>query len=239
MTELIRVHYDKCDSTNLRAKEYLKENKPERAVFTADYQSAGRGRQGKSFYSPKSTGLYMTYVFRADLPLYDAVSVTTAAAAAVCHALEKVSGKTLSVKWVNDIYKDGKKICGILAESVINSVTKLVDYVIIGVGVNLTTDNFPDDIKSVAGCLDFGDKQAVLEAIICEFDKIADNPTDRSFMDYYREKSLVIGKNIICITKDGQQNAFALGVDNDGGLQVKFDDGTEKTLTSGEISIRF
>ncbi len=232
------IRYDICDSTNLRAKEYVKQNKIDRAVFIANAQSQGRGRQGKSFYSPENTGIYMTYVFRADMPLYSAVSVTTYAAAAVCKALETVSAKDLQIKWVNDIYLEGKKICGILAESVMDSKSKNVEYVIIGVGVNVTTSEFPDDIKDIASSLGDVDKQKIIDAIISGFDEIADNPTDRKFMEYYRQKSMVLGKEITVISKSGTRYATAISVDDDGGLKIRLSNGTEEILNSGEISLK-
>ena len=109
---ITRIHYDMCDSTNLRAREYLKEHSPDALLITASGQSAGRGRQGKSFFSPKDTGLYLTFAFRTSLALDSLCFVTTAAAAKVCAALETLCGRPLSIKWVNDIYCENKKICG-------------------------------------------------------------------------------------------------------------------------------
>lgn len=237
MNKLKIIQYDICDSTNTRAKEYIKNEKTDRALFIANEQSAGRGRQGKSFYSPKDTGIYMTYVFACDMPRTSIVSVTTSAACAVCRALERVSQKKLSIKWVNDIYLGDKKICGILTECVTNRVTNGTLYVIIGIGVNLTTELFPDDISEIAASLGDFDKQTIIENIVSELEKIADNPTFKD-MDYYKSHSMVIGRQITCITNGETKNAMALDIDNDGGLVVKFENGDVKTLTSGEISIR-
>ena len=238
MSDILKIQYDICDSTNTRAREYLRENEVSRAVFVANAQTNGRGRQGKSFYSPADTGVYMSYVFRADLPFTDAANVTTAAAAYVCSALESLCKKNLSVKWVNDIYLEGRKICGILAESVFDSCSKNIKYVIIGIGVNLCTEDFPSEIENIAGNLGFSEKEKVVDALLEAMNKLADNPCGREFMDYYRKKSSVIGKNIVCISNGECKKALALDVDDLGGLVVKYENGEVETLRSGEISIR-
>ena len=235
---MIKLHFDICDSTNLRAREFLKENAVDRLLVTATEQSAGRGRQGKSFFSPKGTGVYMTYAFRADIPFCSAVGITTFAAAAVCEALETLSGKRLGIKWVNDIYLEDKKICGILAETVALPHTNIVQYIIIGVGINLTTDFFPEDIRDIAGSLGFSDRDKVISAVTSALGEIAAVPEDRSFMDYYRSRSTVLGQDIICITNQKSVAAKVLSIDDDGGLLVELEDGTTEILRSGEISLR-
>ena len=233
-----KIHYDVCDSTNTRAKEYLRQNDVDRLIVTADMQTGGRGRQGKSFYSPDKTGVYMTYCFKAALPICSAVAVTTYAAAAVCRALEKVCKRDFSIKWVNDIYKDGKKVCGILAENIIDATTGETKHIIIGVGINLSTKYFPDDIKDTAASIDFDDKQKIIDAIIKQLGLMAKSPLDRSFMDYYRARSIVLGKEIICIRDEKEQKAYVIEIDNDGGLLVQYTNGTKEILNSGEISLK-
>ncbi|MBQ8605921.1 MAG: biotin--[Clostridia bacterium] len=235
---ITKIHYDICDSTNLRAREYLKENAAERLLITANAQSAGRGRQGKSFFSPHGTGVYMTFAFKADFPLKDAAYITTAAAAKVCGALEKLTDKRLFIKWVNDIYCDNKKICGILCESVVNQPSGMVEYIIIGVGINLTTEIFPKELSGIAGSLGFENRSAVISAVTDALCEIASDPCDRSFMDYYRTRSMVIGREIICIINGQEKAGRALSIDDEGGLCVQFSDGERAILTSGEISLK-
>lgn len=235
---IVKIHYDLCDSTNLRAREYLKEHSPKALLITANAQSAGRGRQGKSFFSPKDTGLYMTFAFRANVTFDSVCFVTTAAAAKVCDALERVCGDRLFIKWVNDIYYKNKKICGILCESVVNYHNNMVDYVIIGVGVNLCTEKFPKELEDIAGSIGIFDKTALLDEVTRSLCDIANSPTDCSFLDYYRSRSMVIGKDILCITVSGDRLAHVLGIDDCGGLIVRYEDGVQDVLRSGEISIR-
>lgn len=237
MTDIQYFNFDVCDSTNTRAKEYLKQNSCDTAVFTANQQTAGRGRQGKSFFSPKDCGVYMTFVKHIELDLCDTVFTTTFAACAVCRALEHLSGMPLKIKWVNDIYLNGKKICGILTESITDIETGKAKYVVIGVGVNLTAA-FPDELADTAGNLGALDKDAVIREIVRELSVIGDCPHGRLYMEYYREHSLVIGRQITCFENGRAYSAFVVDVDDDGGLVVKTPQNEIKILRSGEISVR-
>lgn len=220
------IYYDMTDSTNLRAKEYIKNHRPTRAVIVASGQSAGRGRLGRDFYSPAGTGIYMTYILRAEGSLCDAVRITTASAVAVAEAI----GENARIKWVNDIYIDGKKVCGILTEAV-NEGKDL--YIIIGIGINVTTEHFPDDLKDSAGSIGNTDK-AELVARIC--DSLYDVETV-DYIDRYRQRLLWRGEQIVYIENNKAVPATLVDVDDAGGLIV-MTDGNKKTLHSGEISIR-
>lgn len=138
--------YDVIPSTNDEARKFLIKAPCDRAVFVARGQTAEKGRLGRSFYSPTDTGIYMTYVFRVEKICNETVRITTAASAAVAKALDCGA----KIKWVNDLYLCGKKICGILTETV-----KIAEYnyIMIGVGINLTTIDFPDDIRHKAGAI--------------------------------------------------------------------------------------
>ncbi len=220
------IFYDMTDSTNLRAREYIKSHRPDRAVIVANGQSAGRGRLGREFYSPLNTGIYMTYILRASGELCDAVRITTAAAVAVAEAI----GNDARIKWVNDIYVGGKKVCGILTEAVKQDADL---YIIIGIGINVTTEVFPDDIKSRAGSIGNRDKSELV-ADIC--DRLFDVET-ADYIDCYRERLLWCGQEIVYIENNDSIPATLVDVDDDGGLIVS-DNGNKKTLRSGEITIR-
>lgn len=227
--------YDITDSTNTRAKEYVKANDCDRALFIANAQSEGRGRQGKSFYSPDSTGLYMTYVFKADMPLTDTVHITTAASVAVLEAIKQVSGKSPLIKWVNDIYLDNKKICGILCETVTDYKTGRVTHVIIGVGINLETKEFPKEIEGIAGSLGSVDKNTLLDLIVKNLDKYCKDGVP--FIEIYRQNSLVIGKEITYTRNGASHTAIASAINDEGGLIIN-ETGRISVLSSGEISIK-
>ena len=227
--------YDITDSTNTRAKEYVRQNDCECALFIANAQSAGRGRQGKSFYSPDSTGLYMTYVYKTDMALTDTVYITTAASVAVLEAIKQVSGKSPLIKWVNDIYLEGKKICGILCETVTDYKTGRVTHLIIGVGINLETTLFPKEIEDIAGSLGSVDKDKLSDLIVKNLEKYCIN--GEPFLETYRQNSLVIGNDIVYIKNGVSHTAHATGIDDNGGLIIN-ENGTVMTLSSGEISVK-
>ncbi len=124
-------------STNLTAKQLAAEGAPHGTLVAANHQTGGRGRRGRSFASPPGTGLYLSMVLRRALPMQNAVLVTSAAAVAVCRAVEAVSGKRLGIKWVNDLYFYGKKCCGILTEAAADVESGGLEHLVVGIGVNL------------------------------------------------------------------------------------------------------
>ena len=200
-------------------------------------QTAGRGRQGKSFYSPAKTGVYLSLVIHPMSRLQDAVTATTAAAVAVCRAVEDLTDKKPGIKWVNDVYLDGRKICGILTEAVTDFETQTVTSVIVGIGINVSTESFPDDVEN-ASCLNVNVSRArLIAAVANELNRIV-NSSYEDYIDYYRSRSIIIGEDIDVVINGEHTYARALGIDNQGGLEIQLSDGTLTTLHSGEISIR-
>lgn len=231
------LYLSTVDSTNNYCKRLLAEGRQGAFLVAADRQTAGRGRQGKSFYSPAGTGVYFSLVIRPDTSLQNAVTATTAAAVAVCKAIEGLTDKKPKIKWVNDVYLDGKKICGILTEAITNFEEGTVDSVIVGIGINISTDDFPNDIKD-AGCLNTSvSKSKLVAETVNELLNIAAGDY-KSFIDYYRSHSLVIGKKIRFIQNGAVTPATAVAIDETGGLEVELEDGDHTILRSGEISIR-
>ena len=233
-----RVEYYKTlDSTNNVAKRIIAEGEDDVLLVVGEEQTAGRGRQGKSFYSPGGTGIYMSLVVHPMIELQNAVTATTAAAVAVCRAIESLTDKKPMIKWVNDVYLNGKKICGILTEAVTDFETQTVSSIIIGIGINLTTKYFPRDVQN-ASCLNADVKRAeLIGAVANELNRIV-NSGYGEFMEYYRAHSLVVGEDIVFIKNGVSTSARAVGIDDFGGLEVELADGTHYTLRSGEITIR-
>ena len=233
-----RVEYYKTlDSTNNVAKRIIAEGEDDVLLVVGEEQTAGRGRQGKSFYSPGGTGIYMSLVVHPMIELQNAVTATTAAAVAVCRAIESLTDKKPMIKWVNDVYLDGKKICGILTEAVTDFETQTVSSIIIGIGINLTTKDFPCDVQN-ASCLNADVKRAeLIGAVANELNRIV-NSGYGEFMEYYRAHSLVVGEDIVFIKNGVSTSARAVGIDDFGGLEVELADGTHYTLRSGEITVR-
>lgn len=231
------IHYQSIDSTNTQAKRLIAGGDNSDMLITAEEQTAGRGRQGKSFYSPAGTGIYMTLVIHPDVSLQNAITATTAAAVAVCRAIERLTSIKPEIKWVNDVYMNNRKICGILTEAISDFETGTVSSVIIGIGTNISTVNFPDNVEN-AGCIGVKIKRAELIAAIADelLDITLGDYSD--FIDYYRSHSMIIGKKINYIKNGKATQATALEIDEAGGLLVENESGEKITLRSGEISIR-
>ncbi len=229
------VVYDVIDSTNAEAKR-LAISGEEDAVIIADCQTEGRGRLGRSFYSPKGNGIYMSFLIKGDFPEEQSVLLTTATSVIVCRAIENTEGIYPQIKWVNDLYLDGKKVCGILAEAIRNSDND-IEYVIIGIGINCEGEDFPDEIKDIAGSLGGVDRNRLAAAIINGMENIKAMIADNNFIDEYKKRSLVIGKRIN-VLNFGIGEAEAIDIDKSGGLVIRTSNGEIKTLSSGEISIR-
>ena len=231
----ISVYFDEvCDSTNARAKAWLRAENRGTALFAASEQTDGRGRLGRHFYSPAGSGLYLTVV--SHLSSEKTVGLTCAAAVAVMRAIRTCSGKQCDVKWVNDLFWNGKKVCGILAEAV--SIGKDT-AVVVGIGVNLRTAAFPPELQNIAGSLnDDRTPRAVLAAeIVRELFPYLQDSARKDWLDDYRRYSCVIGQDISFTRGDETVAAKAVGIEADGGLTVVTDRGIE-TLRTGEITLR-
>lgn len=233
------IRYDITDSTNLRAREYIINGGILPAVFIAQEQTAGRGRQGKSFYSPKNTGLYFTLALAWN-ESFDNICLTTAVSVALFRTLKKFTDKALSIKWVNDILADNKKVAGILCEMISDKEKSVPKAVIIGIGVNLSTKDFPDELKNFATALsdDIIDCENIEKSLLNEIYNVIFLESKTTVMAEYRKHSAVIGQNIFYIKNGVKYDAVAINIDNDGGLEVLHPDGTKLTLTSGEITLR-
>lgn len=238
--------YDCTDSTNILAKDAGLAGATAWSCFAAKEQNAGRGRRGRSFFSPKGSGIYFSILLRPTLDGEQLTMLTTAAAVAVCLAAEDCFGISPEIKWVNDVFYNSKKICGILTESVFAS-DGSVKYAVVGVGINLFAPDggFPPDIADTAGyLLDTKENRAAdrfLAAFIRRYMQLYDRIENDSgaLSEEYRRRCFVIGKDIN-ILFDGKVIAAGRAEDIDSlcRLKVRYADGTSETLSSGEISIR-
>ena len=232
--------YKEIDSTNNEAKRLIAGGLAVNALIAAEAQTAGRGRFGRQFYSPEQSGIYMTVVVNPQFNINDAVLITSAASVAVVRAIEKLTDKKPQIKWVNDVYLDDKKICGILTEATTSFETGTVQSIIIGIGINISTADFPIELRDVATALhpDGITRNKLIAAVADNLLELTENLTDRSFLDDYRSHSLVIGKQIDYYKNSEKFNAYVVAIDETGGLVIRNADGSEETLRSGEISVR-
>ncbi|MBR6635589.1 MAG: biotin--[Clostridia bacterium] len=234
------ICFNSIDSTSSYLRRLLNDGEKGTVLAVSKEQTAGRGRSGKSFYSPDCGGLYMSLLIHPEIG-FDAVpSVTAKVCVAVCRAIEKVTGVATDIKWVNDLYLNGKKVCGILCEAVNDYKNAVTKSIIIGVGVNVSTAEFPEDLQGIAGSL--GVSQTCCDKLVSEIANALLNLNFGALSDgelaFYRERSCVLGKTINYYV-DGQKNtAEAVAIDSSGGLVVKNINGEALTLTSGEISVR-
>ena len=235
--------FDELNSTNTYLNKLARAGAEEGRIIIARRQSAGRGRLGRSFYSD-AEGLYISVLIRPHMKAEGMVFVTAMTAVAMARAIERTVNADARIKWVNDIFVRGKKVCGILCESEFDA-DALSEYVLIGAGVNITEPfgGFPADISAVAGALlPYGNRQelrsslaaAFLEELFGEYAHI----DSRSFLDEYRRRSMVTGKSISVISPSLTRHGKAIAIDDDCRLVVRFDDGTTEHVSTGEISIR-
>lgn len=232
--------FESIDSTNNEAKRMAADGCTQDTLVVANEQTGGRGRLGRSFYSPKNTGVYMSFLLHTELALTDAVSVTTAAAVAVVRAIEKLTDVSPVIKWVNDVYVGGRKVCGILTEGVSGFEQGTAQTIIIGIGINITTSDFPDEIKDRAASVnsDGLQRNALIAAAANELCEIFADLSDKSYIDDYRRYSMIIGQKIDFYRSNVKHTAKAMNIDNNGGLIVMLSDGRIETLTSGEVTVR-
>ena len=221
----VRVEaHETLASTNAACRRLLAEG-AEKCLVLAETQTGGRGRRGRTFFSPPG-GLYMS-VAMPTAP--EELTLTCRAAVAAAEAAERVTGRRCGIKWVNDLYYAGKKVCGILAE-------RAGDSAIVGIGVNLIPAPLPPELEAQVGFLDCGDVREALAAEIARA-LLQRDPSDENFMEEYRRRSVVLGKEITCCVGERSFPARALEIGDDGALIVLTPGGRE-TLRWGEVSIR-
>ena len=235
----------RVDSTNTKCIEKAEKGEPEGYVAVAGSQSAGRGRRGKAFFSPAESGIYMSILLRpVGLTENQVLHFTTMAAAAVSEAIEAVSGKKTDIKWVNDIFIDGKKVCGILSEASYGIHTGKLEYVIVGIGINAyePAGGFPSSISDIAGKVfdepSIGLKNRLAAEILNRFMSYYGRLPETPYSEEYIKRSIVTGKDVMVHKGKEMVKAHVLGIDEEFGLKVRYEDGSVEILRSGEVSIR-
>ena len=251
----IRV-FDEITSTNTVLKALAFDGARDGLVLIADSQTGGKGRLGRSFFSPPGTGLYISVLLRpTDLSPQDALRYTTMAAVAACRAIEEIRPSdspegSPRIKWVNDIYIRGRKCVGILTESSIDPASGKLAYAVMGIGFNVyePEGGFPSEIKDIAGAVfarqetDPADdrRNSLASAFLDHYYELTHSADSKSYVEEYRDKCFCIGKDVDIITPmtGAKRTAHVDGITDDCSLLVTFDDGTSGTVSTGEISIR-
>lgn len=234
------------ESTNEMVRKEAALGTTEGYTVIANEQTSGKGRIGRSFFSPSDTGIYMSMLLRPqNYSSQQAVRITTMAAVAACEAIEAVSDERAQIKWVNDIYIGDKKVSGILTEASFGLESGLLDYAVLGIGINVYApkDGFPKELENIAGTVFHTSHNDGKNRLAAEFLNrfmvyyTAKDQTD--YVEKYRSRSMVIGKEIQVLFAGKSEKALATGIDENCRLLVRYEDGREESLSSGEISVRF
>lgn len=240
--KLIQVH-EVLDSTNSYAKELARQGAAEGTVVIARSQTAGRGRLGRSFHSPKDTGVYFSVILRPHCKADQLMHLTCAVAVAACDAVERTCGLRPGIKWINDLTLESKKLGGILTELSFGSDGN-VDFAIIGIGINCKLESLPEELKGLACSLsDFtaepDSARLVYELILAleEMNRVLlSHPA--AIMERYRQSCVTLGRPVRVISPTDTATGIAQEINEDGSLQVLLENGLQKTVNSGEVSVR-
>ncbi len=234
--------YKTIGSTNVEAKNAAKLKKIPRAVFIADEQTSGRGRLGRSFSSESGKGLYLSVLTKGGMPASDAISITTYMAVTAAEAIEELCGIDVQIKWVNDLFVNGKKLGGILTEGEISE-DGMLKYSVCGIGVNILNGSFPSDVADVATTIEEACGMHIdvnllaarlIEGLFNNFSKIG----SIEIAEKYKSRSFIIGKNVRVIKKSSEYDAYVEDITDRCMLKLRLADGTAEILSTGEVSIR-
>ncbi len=234
------------DSTNSYCRRLLRENAPHGTLVVANCQTAGRGRQGRSFCSPAGSGLYFSVIISQKLSLQEAPLLTACTAVAACRAIDRLCGTQMQIKWVNDLFLNGKKCCGILTEGEVSLESGCLEHAVIGIGINIrnTASSLPEELhdkvtsleESVPGCHIC--RAELTAAIVTELEQALEGLSDRRFLPEYRSRSYLTGKTAELLLDDGTRKKVAVvEIADDCGLVVRDSFGNVETLHSGEVHV--
>ncbi len=239
--------YASLDSTNTQAKHMAKNGAPHGTVVIAGSQTNGRGRMGRNFSSPEGMGVYLSVILRPRCTPDKLMHLTCAAAVAGCKAVESVCGIRPGIKWTNDLVYRKRKLGGILTELSVDSANGLIDYAIVGIGINCMqkAEDFPLELQNMATSIrqitnvpcSPAPLAAALTQALYEMNNLLLSDK-KQLLDTYRGNCITLGQEVILLRGEDVQHGTALDLDEEGGLIMQFADGTVKTVNSGEVSVR-
>lgn len=231
-------------STNDEVKALAAAGAAEWTVVVAEEQTRGRGRYERPFFSPRGSGVYVSILLRPKLPANETLFITTCAAVAVCEAIGRVAGKDAKIKWVNDVFLGGKKVCGILTEASFDVESGGLAYAVVGIGINVNPCEYPEPLRSVAtsvfsqGETFAGARARIAAALLERFRYYYERIHGRDFYPVYKNRLLGIGAHVQVVSGSLTGEAEVLDLNENCFLIVRFADGTIRKLSSGEVSIR-
>lgn len=243
--ELSVVYYEEVDSTNTQAKRLGKEGADQGLVVVADTQSAGKGRRGRIWNSPAGTNLYFSILLRPELLPDKAPMLTLVMAYSVARVILAQEELPVEIKWPNDLVLAKKKVCGILTEMELSG-SRIAD-VVIGVGINVNTIEFPEELcdKATSLYLQKGTqvkREKLLQQILAEFQQQYERfleVQDLSFLqEAYNRMLINKDREVLVLEQDQEYEVQALGINDRGELLVKKGDGSVEAVFAGEVSVR-
>ncbi len=229
------------DSTNSVLKTAAENGTKEGTVLIAIEQTAGRGRLGRSFYSPKNTGLYMSIILRPKMTAAESLFITTSAAVSAAESIDCIAGVNTQIKWVNDIYLNGKKVCGILTEASLDFESGGLNYAVLGIGINLTTEDFPAELNGIATSVTKADvdlRSKIAAEFLKRFFGYYENLNKCDFLSEYRRRSMLISEKVTIIRGNDTFNGTVTGIDDEVRLVVQLENGETTTFSSGEVQLK-
>ena len=231
---------EETDSTNSYLRQKAEGGAPEGSVVFALHQTAGKGRMGRSFFSPAGSGLYFSILLRPQA-MADGMKITAAAGVAVAQAVKEILDIDLSIKWVNDLYLGNKKVCGILAESAMDGKGNF-DYCILGIGLNVFEPQcWEEDLDRIAGALLTQKQECVMEllaaAILDRFFGWYQTLSAPQLMEEYRNRSFLQGKRVTAVRGNERIKGVVQGISDDGELLLQTAEGEMRMLCSGEVRL--
>lgn len=240
-------YFDCVESTNDLAKTMASQGAPHGTVLIADRQTGGRGRRGRSFFSPGGMGLYMSIILRACCKPDSLMHLTCATAVSLCDAVEKAVGFRPGIKWTNDLVFGNRKLAGILTELSVNAKTGELEYAVIGIGINCSQkiEDFSLELQDFAGSLSMFSASAVDRSAVAAAVMQALQQMDRTLLSgkvktlaQYRRDCITLGKDISLLQGDTVRYGRAVDIDDQGALIVSFSDGNTEAVNAGEVSVR-
>ncbi len=229
------------DSTNRQMKEWAEQGAPEGTVLFAEEQTAGCGRRRRPFFSPRGSGLYFSVLLRPQSGMADALKITVAAAVAVARGAQEVLGLDLKIKWVNDLYFQNKKVCGILSEGAVDLEGGGLSYCVLGIGLNVYAPAAGfGALSPIAGALLEGAPSGAVRAklaaaILDHFFALYQDLRDPGMMEEYKSRSFLQGKGLTVVRGTERICGTVIGISDRGELQLRLADGSTRAFSSGEI----
>lgn len=238
-------YYDEVDSTNNVAKKLAEDGAPHGTLVITEMQTAGKGRRGRNWSSPNGSGIWMTFILRPEIGPDRASMLTLVSAMAVQKAIEKETGLKAVIKWPNDIVVNGKKVCGMLTE--MSAELEWINYVVVGIGINANTKKFPEEIADVATSLSIELGRDITRSNLVAgfgaafegyYDRFIKNGDMSDLMDEYNKNLANLDNKVKILDPKGEYTGISKGINKEGELLVTDEDGNERIVRSGEVSVR-